>query len=142
MYHGDSKPLIQTSLDSHEQELIAEKYLRDKHNSFTLNVPQDSKLENIDVLGTAKDGDLDKLKTIVASVTSSTGSRQRGRVRAINSHSDRDEVYFFDAEDSRPASLDEDVTHVSLEGVFKWLNKDETRRQRSLHTMLGLRSPV
>ena len=119
VYHGDSKPLIQISLDSQEQELIAEKYIRDKHNSFTLDVPRGGKLENIDVLGTAKDGDSGELKTIVASVTSSTGSRRKDRVGAINSYSDRDEVYFFDAEDSRPANLDEDVTYVPLEYAFE-----------------------
>ncbi|AXR82302.1 hypothetical protein AArcMg_2306 [Natrarchaeobaculum sulfurireducens] len=139
VYHGDSKPLIQTSLDSHEQELIAEKYIRDRLTKFTLDVPRGGRLENIDVLGTARDDDSSKLMTVVASVTSSSGDRWRDRVRAINSYSDRDEVYFFDAKDSRPAHLNENVTYVPLEQVFEWMNEDDTRRQRSLHTMLGLR---
>lgn len=142
VYRGDSKPLIQTSLDNHEQELIAEKYIRDKLTKFTLDVPRGGRLENIDVLGTATDDDSSELKTVVASVTSSSGGRWRDHVRAINSYSDRDEVYFFDAKDSRPANLNEEVTYVSLESVFEWMNEDDTRRQRSLHTMLGLRDSV
>jgi len=139
VYHGDSKPLIRISLDNHEQELIAEKYLRDLLNDFTLDAPRGGKLENIDVLGTSKDEDTDDLNTVVASVTDSAGSHRIGRIKSINSYSDRDEVYFFDAEDSRPGDLHEDVTYVSLEDVFEWMNEDGTRRQRSLHTMLGLR---
>jgi len=83
--------------------------------------------------------DSDEPQTIVASVTSSTGSHRRERVEAINSFSDRDAAYFFAADDSRPSGLDEDVTYVSLREVFDWMNEDGTRRQRSLDTMLGLR---
>jgi len=142
VYHGDSKPLIQTSLDNHEQELIAEKYIRDKLTKFTLDVPRGGRLENIDILGTAKHDDSDELKTVVASVTSSSGGRRRDRIEAVNSYSDRDEVFFFDARDSRPSNLNTSVTYVPLEDVFEWMNEDDTRRQRSLHTMLGLRDPV
>lgn len=142
VYQGNNKPLITTSLSSHDQELIAEKYLRDKLDDFTLDAPRGGTLENIDVLGTVKDEDNGNLKTVVASVTSSTGGRLKGRVEDINFYSDRDEVYFFDAEDSRPRNLHDDVTYVSLEDVFEWMNEEDTRRQRSLHTMLGLRDPV
>lgn len=139
VYHGDSKPLIQISLDNHEQELIAEKYLREKFDDFTLDAPRGGKLENIDVLGTATDKDSGELKDVIASVTASSGNHRRSRIRTINSYSDRDEIFFFDAEDSRPGDLHSDVTYVSLEDVFEWMNEDDTRRQRSLHTMLGLR---
>jgi len=142
VYHGDSKPLIQTSLDHHEQELIAEKYIRDKVTKFTLDAPRGGSLENIDVLGTAKGNDSSKLMTVVASITSSSGSNRKDRIQTMNSFSDRDEVYFFDAKDSRPENLDEHVTYVSLNVVFDWMNEEDTRRQRSLHTMLGLREPV
>jgi len=82
------------------------------------------------------------LKTVVASVTSSSGGRRRDRIEAVNSYSDRDEVFFFDARDSRPSNLNTSVTYVPLEDVFEWMNEDDTRRQHSLHTMLGLRDPV
>jgi hypothetical protein len=142
VYHEDSKPLITTSLSHHDQELIAEKYLRDKLDDFTLDAPRGGALENIDLLGTVKDESAGGLKTVVASVTSSSGSHRRDRIKTINSLSDRDEVYFFDAEESRPVTLHNDVTYVSLENVFVWMNEDDTRRHRSLHTMLGLRDEV
>jgi hypothetical protein len=142
VYHEDSKPLITTSLSHHEQELIAEKYLRDRLDDFTLDAPRGGTLENIDLLGTVKDKSAGRLKTVVASVTSSSGRHRRDRIKTINSLNDRDEVYFFGADESRPGNLLDDVTYVSLENVFEWMNEDDTRRQRSLHTMLALRDEV
>ena len=107
MYHGDSKPLIKESLDNRDQELIAEKYLRDKFDNFTIDVPRGGRLENIDVLGTAKDERSSELVIVIASVTSSSGKRRRSRAKTLNSYSGRDKVYFFDAEESRPEDLHE-----------------------------------
>lgn len=142
VYYGDSKPLIKESLDNREQELIAEKYLRANLNEFTIDVPRGGRLENIDVLGSTRDERSGELKTVIASITSSSGNRRKSRIQTINSYIDRDEVYFFDAEESRPNDLHEDVEYVSLEHLFQWMNDDETRRQQSLHTMLGLREPI
>jgi len=142
VYNGDSKPLIKEALDNRDQELIAEKFLRDRFNGFTIDVPRGGRLENIDILGTAEDESGGELKTVVASVTSSSGSRRKNRIETLNSYSDRDEVFFFDAEERRPEKLHDEVEYVSLEEVFQWMNQDNTRRQRSLHTMLGLRDPA
>jgi hypothetical protein len=122
VYHGDSKPLIKESLDNRDQELIAEKYLRDKFDGFTIDVPRGGRLEDIDVLGTANDEENGEPVTVIASVTSSPGKRRRPRVKTLNSYSDRDKVCFFDAEESRPEGLHEDVEYVSCTDGTKVLD--------------------
>jgi len=140
VYYGDDKPLIKEALDHRGQELIAEKHLRENYNNFTLDAPRGGKLENIDILGSAESSD--GLKTVMASVTSSSGSRRRNRIEAANAYTNRGEVFFFDAEENRPEQLDDNAMYVSLEEVFQWMDENGTRRRRSLKTMLGLRDTI
>lgn len=142
VYHGNSKPLIRDALNPSDEELMAEKYLRAAVPNFRLSAPRGGDLSNIDILGTSHEADSDEMRTVVASVTSSTGDHRRERVETINDFANRDDVYFFDAEGSRPTGLADAVNYVSLDEVFEWMDADGTRRQRALYTMLGLEDPL
>jgi hypothetical protein len=142
VYHGDNKPLIRDALNPREEELMAEKYLRETVPNFRLSAPRGGELRNIDILGTSSDAETGEMRAVLASVTSSTGSHRHERIQTINDFSERDEVYYFDAEGSRPDNLDNAVEFISLDEVFDWMNTDGTRRQRALYTMLGLEGPL
>lgn len=142
VYQGEAKPILPDSLRDREQELLAEKYLRNRLTDFRLEAPRGGRLENIDLLGSTMKEDEGEITKVVASVTSSTGGRRQERVQTINSYSDRTEAYFFDLEGARPSNLDEDITYVSLEEVFDWMNSKGKHRQHSLYTMLGVEDPI
>jgi len=130
IYNNEPVPETLESLSSDNQELIAERWLRNHFENFQLDAARGGVLEHIDILGSTDSS------RIVASVTSASSYTEE-RIKSINEFADETKAFFFGRSNKRPDKLHPNVTYVSLSEVFDWMNTDNTRRQESLRVMLG-----
>jgi len=129
VYEGDTIPKDIAVLSNDDQELMAERRLRERLDGFRLGSGRGGGLQYIDILGSTE------TDRVVASVTYS--SYENDRIEAVNSFADDSRTYFFARGRERPEDLADDIEYVPLQRVFDWMDTDGTRRQESLHVMLG-----
>jgi len=129
VFTGGETPKNIAVLTNDDQEYIAAEWLRNLYSSFRLDAPVGGNLQYIDILGSSEE------QRVVGSVTYS--SYEESRVEALNSYVGESEAYFFGKGPNPPEDLAEEAHYVSLDEVFDWMDSENTRRQESLHLLLG-----
>lgn len=129
VFEGGKTPKSVAVLSNDDQEFIAAHWLQNEYEDFRLDAPVGGNLQYIDILGSTES------ERVVGSVT--YASYDKSRIEDLNSYKNDSIAYYFGRGPDAPDRLAEEVNYVSLGEVFDWMDTEGTRRQRSLHVMLG-----
>lgn len=118
---GELPPYKVGSLTTDQLEIVCEEYLRIVDDSYHRTSAIGGTTSDVDIIGASGD-DL-----VWAQVTQGATEKVQRKIEKLGDYTDEEaRVIMFAPASSRPATMDENITFIAVEGVFETVNLNKT----------------
>jgi hypothetical protein len=118
---GELPPYDVGSLTTDQLEIVCEEYLRIVDDSYHRTATIGGTTSDVDIIGASGD-DL-----VWAQVTQGATEKVQRKIKKLGDYTDEEaRVIIFAPANSRPETMDENITFIPVEGVFETINLNET----------------